>query len=124
MTKTVPDTITSWVISGFSLDQVYGLGVTDVPMKLRVFRPFFLSLNVPYSVVKGEAVGVQVLVHNYMNRDVVADVTLDNSANQFTFTEDENEVDNSMYYIVHPYLLNFYIKSKNKLNYLFCFCRA
>lgn len=64
-------------------------------MKLRVFRPFFLSLNIPYSVVKGEALGVQVLVHNYMNRDVVADVTLDNSANQFTFTEDENEVDNS-----------------------------
>lgn len=93
--KTVPDTITSWVISGFSLDQVYGLGVSDVPMKLRVFRPFFLSLNIPYSVVKGEALGVQVLVHNYMNRDVVADVTLDNSANQFTFTEDENEVDNS-----------------------------
>lgn len=64
-------------------------------MKLRVFRPFFLSLNLPYSIVKGEAVGVQVLVHNYMNRDVVADVTLDNSANQFTFTEDENEVENS-----------------------------
>lgn len=66
-------------------------------MKLRVFRPFFLSLNIPYSVVKGEALGVQVLVHNYMNRDVVADVTLDNSANQFTFTEDENEVDNSKF---------------------------
>ncbi|ODM93569.1 hypothetical protein Ocin01_13117 [Orchesella cincta] len=91
--KTVPDTITSWVISGFSLDQVYGLGVSDIPMKLRVFRPFFLSLNIPYSIVKGEAVGIQVLVHNYMTRDVVADVTLDNSQNQFSFTEDENEVD-------------------------------
>lgn len=45
--------------------------------------------------MKGEAVGVQVLVHNYMSRDVVADVTLDNSGNEFSFTEDENEVDNS-----------------------------
>jgi CD109 antigen len=91
--KTVPDSITSWVISGFSLDNVYGLGVSEVPMKLKVFRPFFISLNIPYSIVKGEAVGVQVLVHNYMDRDVNADITLDNSGNQFSFTQDENEVE-------------------------------
>jgi CD109 antigen len=91
----VPDTITSWIISGFSLDQAYGLGVSEVPMKLKVFRPFFISLNLPYSVVKGEAVGVQVLVHNYMDRDTNADITLDNSANQFSFTQDENEVEAS-----------------------------
>ncbi|XP_035709663.1 CD109 antigen isoform X3 [Folsomia candida] len=91
--KTVPDTITSWVISGFSLDNVYGLGISDVPMKLKVFRPFFISLNIPYSVVKGEAVGVQVLVHNYMERNINADITLDNSGNQFSFTQDENEIE-------------------------------
>jgi len=83
------------VISGFSLDPVYGLGVLDSPMKMRVFRPFFISLNLPYAVVKGEALGVQVLVHNYMKREVTADVTLDNSGNEFLFTQDENEIEQS-----------------------------
>lgn len=76
-------------------DNVYGLGISDVPMKLKVFRPFFISLNIPYSVVKGEAVGVQVLVHNYMERNINADITLDNSGNQFSFTQDENEIESS-----------------------------
>lgn len=70
-------------------------------------------------MVKGEAVGVQVLVHNYMDRDINADITLDNSGYQFTFTQDENEIEsrklNSMndntnfeYYVVnafHPFTI-------------------
>jgi CD109 antigen len=93
--RTVPDTITSWIISGFSLDSTFGLGVTEAPSKLRVFRPFFISLNTPYAVVKGETVGVQVLVHNYLGRDVTAEVTLENGSNQFSFTTDENEIEKS-----------------------------
>ena len=69
--------------------------MAEAPLKLRVFRPFFVSLNIPPSVIKGEAVGIQVLVHNYMNRDVNAEVTLDNAENQFYFTEDDNEIDTS-----------------------------
>jgi len=98
--KTVPDSITNWIISGFSLDPVYGLGVMDEPLKLRVFRPFFISLNIPYSVIKGEAIGVQVLVHNYMSRDLNAEVTLDNSKNEFSFTQDENEIETPSKYSI------------------------
>nr|CAD7424614.1 unnamed protein product [Timema monikensis] len=31
--KVAPDTITSWVITGFSVDNVYGLGLTNLPTK-------------------------------------------------------------------------------------------
>lgn len=34
MHKQVPDTITSWVISGFSLDPVFGLGLSETPRKV------------------------------------------------------------------------------------------
>jgi hypothetical protein len=32
--KTVPDTITSWVISGFSVDPLFGLGLSEAPRKV------------------------------------------------------------------------------------------
>jgi CD109 antigen len=32
--KTVPDTITSWVISGFSVDPLFGLGLSESPRKV------------------------------------------------------------------------------------------
>lgn len=91
--KQVPDTITSWVISGFSLDSLFGLGLSETPRKLRVFRPFFLSLDLPYSVIRGEIVAIPIVVFNYMNKDLEVDVTLENEQlENFEFAEVTNEV--------------------------------
>ncbi|XP_075211329.1 CD109 antigen-like isoform X2 [Lycorma delicatula] len=89
--KSVPDTITSWVITAFSVDPLYGLGLLETPRKMRVFRPFFVSLDLPYSVIRGEVVAIPVVVFNYMNRDVTADVTLENTG-QFEFADQTNDV--------------------------------
>jgi hypothetical protein len=32
--KSAPDTITSWVISGFSVDPLFGLGLSEAPRKV------------------------------------------------------------------------------------------
>uniref|UniRef100_A0A0A9X507 CD109 antigen n=1 Tax=Lygus hesperus TaxID=30085 RepID=A0A0A9X507_LYGHE len=85
LTKTVPDTITSWVISGFSLNPEYGLALSTDPAKVRVFRPFFISLNLPYSVKRGESVVVPVNVFNYLDQEVTTNVTLHNPAGWFSF---------------------------------------
>ena len=120
--KQVPDTITSWVISGFSVDPLFGLGLSDTPRKvwdvtslffwhlqnvcwflnvimcilfpqLRVFRPFFVSLDLPYSVIRGEIVAIPIVVFNYMNKDLEADVTLENEQlENFEFAEVSNDV--------------------------------
>ena len=55
-----------------------------------MFRPFFVSLNLPYSVIRGESVAVPVLVFNYMDSDVTADVVLDNSKGEFDFASSSN----------------------------------
>lgn len=89
--KTVPDSITSWVITAFSVDPLYGFGLMESPKKVRVFRRFFVSLDLPYSVKRGEIVAIPVVVFNYMDRDVVADVTLEN-AGQFDFADYSNDV--------------------------------
>ncbi|KAE8741724.1 Thioester-containing protein [Frankliniella occidentalis] len=82
----VPDTITSWVVSALAVDPVHGLGLSDTS-KLTVFRPFFASLSLPYSVIRGETVEVPVLVFNYLAEPTTATVTMTNDRGEFDFVE-------------------------------------
>ncbi|XP_052800199.1 CD109 antigen-like isoform X1 [Mya arenaria] len=79
ISATVPDTITSWYATAFSVNALSGLGITDGPSKFTTFRPFFVSLNLPYSVVRGEQVVLQSNIFNYMGQDLDVTVTLDKS---------------------------------------------
>ena len=65
MDITVPDTITSWYASAFGISKAAGIGVAEAT-KLRVFQPFFISLNLPYSVIRGEEVTVPAVLFNYL----------------------------------------------------------
>ena len=38
--------------------------------QFKTFRPFFVSLNLPYSVIRGEEVVLQGNIFNYMGQDV------------------------------------------------------
>ena len=96
ISKKVPDTITSWVITAFSIDQVTGLGLTKQPSKFNVFQPFFVSTNLPYSIKRGEVVAIPIIVFNYMEGDLTAEVTLFNSDKEFEFVE-INEEENSIH---------------------------
>ncbi|PIC54696.1 hypothetical protein B9Z55_003841 [Caenorhabditis nigoni] len=71
-----PDTITSWVASTFAINEENGLGVSPTSSKLRVFRPFFIQLNLPYAVRRGEKFALLVLVFNYMEKEQDVTVTL------------------------------------------------
>ncbi|XP_037921191.1 CD109 antigen-like isoform X10 [Hermetia illucens] len=90
--KKVPDTITSWVITGFSLDAENGIGLTDEATKLKVFQPFFVSTNLPYSVKRGEVIAIPVIVFNYLNKSLEVDVVMENPHDEFDFTEATNEI--------------------------------
>ena len=63
----VPDTITTWYASGFAVSDSTGLGIAS-PAELRAFRPFFVSLTLPYSVIRGEDVTVPAAVFNYLSK--------------------------------------------------------
>ncbi|EDV58062.1 CD109 antigen [Drosophila erecta] len=84
---TVPDTMTSWVITGFSLNYQTGLAVTRNPHRIRVFQPFFVTTNLPYSVKHGEVIAIPVVVFNYLGMDVEARVSMDNSEGEYEFIE-------------------------------------
>ncbi|XP_012945936.1 CD109 antigen [Aplysia californica] len=74
--STVPDTITSWVASAFAFNSKIELGMAPNQANLRVFRPFFVTLNLPYSVINGEQLALQAIVFNYLNDDAQVRVTL------------------------------------------------
>jgi CD109 antigen len=84
----VPDTITSWIVSAFSLNKVNGLGLMDAPASLTVFKSFFVSTTLPYSVKRGEALTISVQVFNYLAEDQEVLITVANAALQFDFTDD------------------------------------
>lgn len=88
LTRKVPDTITSWVITAFSLDSKTGLGLTKNPKSIKVFQPFFVSLNLPYSVKRGEVVAVPAVLFNYLDTDITAELTLQNDNGDFEFVDD------------------------------------
>ncbi|CAM5099815.1 unnamed protein product [Eretmochelys imbricata] len=73
----VPDTITSWVASAFVISENLGLGITTAPVVLEAFQPFFISLNLPYSVTRGEQFILEVNIFNYLKEATEVMVTLD-----------------------------------------------
>ncbi|KAG5667283.1 hypothetical protein PVAND_015269 [Polypedilum vanderplanki] len=95
LSKKVPDTITSWIITGFSIDPLTGLGLTKQPTKLNVFQPFFASTNLPYSIKRGEVISISIDVFNYLETDQNAQVTLYNKDHEFEFvnSSDDNPKD-------------------------------
>jgi CD109 antigen len=47
---TVPDTITSWIVTAFSMSPEKGLGLDPTAEKITAFQKFFIKLYLPYSI--------------------------------------------------------------------------
>ncbi|XP_008065500.1 CD109 antigen [Carlito syrichta] len=76
---TVPDTITSWVATGFVLSEDLGLGLTAAPVELQAFQPFFMFLNLPYSVIRGEEFALEITIFNYLKDATEVKVVIEKS---------------------------------------------
>ncbi|XP_053176559.1 alpha-2-macroglobulin isoform X2 [Scomber japonicus] len=79
--KTVPDTITKWAAGAFCVSSV-GFGVSP-NTGLTAFQPFFVSLTLPYSVIRGEVFTLKATVFNYLSKCIMVKVTLAD-AEQYT----------------------------------------
>ena len=79
--------MTSWIISGFSVDPIDGLSLTKQPSTLTVFQPFLVTTNLPYSIKLGEVISIPILVFNYMDVNQTVEVTLFNDEEEFEFVE-------------------------------------
>ncbi|XP_036438060.1 CD109 antigen isoform X2 [Colossoma macropomum] len=90
---TVPDSMTSWVATAFVISENLGLGIS-APVELKVFKDFFLSLNLPAYIIRGELLLLEVSLFNYMDRDLEVFVMVQESS-MFEFVSPSGE-DSSM----------------------------
>jgi CD109 antigen len=80
---TVPESITSSSVSGFSLHPSNGLGVLRNPLLVTTFKPFFVQIVIPQSAKLGEIVNAVLVVHNYLDKETTVEVTLDATRGDF-----------------------------------------
>lgn len=92
--KSVPDTITSFIVTGFAIHPDNGLAIA-ASKKITVVQEFFLKLFLPYSVRFGEILKVDVTVFNYITKTkknmVNADVKMSINEEEFEFIDAKTE---------------------------------
>ena len=64
--STAPDSITTWSITAFTSHPTQGISILKSASKMTVFREFFISPKVPYSISRGETVEIVLAVFNYL----------------------------------------------------------
>ncbi|XP_068564419.1 CD109 antigen [Cebidichthys violaceus] len=66
ITLTVPDSITTWIATAFIMSENLGLGIAEKPAELKVFKDFFLFLNLPAYIIRGEELLLEIILFNYL----------------------------------------------------------
>lgn len=86
----LPDTLTTWDITGFTLSKEKGLGIAK-PQSVVVSQNFLVELNLPYSIRYGEILKLEVIVFNFYKKQV----TLNPTVTVYSFNDDDGTSDNS-----------------------------
>uniref|UniRef100_UPI0037E8B219 CD109 antigen n=1 Tax=Semicossyphus pulcher TaxID=241346 RepID=UPI0037E8B219 len=87
---TVPDSITTWIATAFVISENLGLGIIERPAELKVFLDFFLSLNLPPSIIRGEELVLEVILFNYHPEALqVMVIVADSETFEFVFPDNE-----------------------------------
>ncbi|XP_042359642.1 CD109 antigen [Plectropomus leopardus] len=97
---TVPDSITTWTATAFVMSENLGLGIVEKPAELTVFQNFFLSLNLPAYIVRGEELLLEVILFNYLPQDLeVMVIVKDSDTFEFVFPDNEELSTPSVRYV-------------------------
>lgn len=86
---TVPDSITTWMLRAVAVSKDKGLGVAE--NSLVVFQPFFLTIDLPYSAIRGEEFPVRVAVYNYLNTAQTVQLDIEKS-DWFTLLDNQSKI--------------------------------
>ncbi|HEY2249911.1 MAG TPA: alpha-2-macroglobulin family protein, partial [Planctomycetaceae bacterium] len=72
------DSITTWRVSASAVSAQGDLGAAQ--SSVRVFQSFFVDVNLPVALTRGDAVTVPVIVYNYLDRPQTVELNLENGA--------------------------------------------
>jgi alpha-2-macroglobulin-like protein len=71
------DSITTWRLSASAVTAGGQLGADQA--SIRVFQPFFVDLDLPVALTRGDEVTVPVVVYNYLDKPQTVELTLTNA---------------------------------------------
>ena len=60
----VPDSITDWIFDSYCISDKSGIGISQTKY-LKVFQPLFVSIDLPYSVIRTEIFQVKASIFNF-----------------------------------------------------------
>ncbi|XP_075940084.1 CD109 antigen [Anarhichas minor] len=90
MTLTVPDSITTWTATAFVLSENLGLGFVEKPAELKVFKDFFLFLNLPAYIIRGEELLLEIILFNYLPQHLeVTIIVVESETFEFILSDNE-----------------------------------
>jgi hypothetical protein len=72
------DSITTWRVSASAVAADGRLG--GAQSSIRVFQPFFVDLNLPVALTRGDEVAIPVVVYNYLDKPQTVELSLENAA--------------------------------------------
>jgi type II secretory pathway pseudopilin PulG len=75
LTIDLADSITTWRLSASAVSAEGQLGGAESP--IRVFQPFFVDLNLPVSLTRGDEVAVPAVIYNYLDKPLSVELRLD-----------------------------------------------
>ncbi|XP_009676856.2 complement C4-A isoform X1 [Struthio camelus] len=70
-----PDSITTWEIQAISISPQKGFCIAD-PHTFEVFKDFFISMRLPYSVKRHEQLEIKAVIYNYLPKDLQVTVKM------------------------------------------------
>jgi uncharacterized protein YfaS (alpha-2-macroglobulin family) len=82
------DSITTWRLSASAVTADGRLGATERPLK--VFQPFFVDVNLPVSLTRGDEIAVPIVVYNYLDKPQTVALSLTKSP-WFTLLDDAEQ---------------------------------
>ncbi|XP_011290750.1 pregnancy zone protein [Musca domestica] len=90
LTVKVLDTVTTWELRAFSVNDETGFGMLEENLEIEAFQPFFISVNLPYAVKRGETVKVPVTIFNYLREQLQSNVSMIGRSKDFEFVNEGN----------------------------------
>ena len=83
LNETAPGSQAAWIISGISVSEEYGIGLTSPPTSLCTFLAFYIELLIPAAIKIGEIAQLEILIVNLLEESLVVDVTFFNKDKKF-----------------------------------------
>lgn len=86
--RKVPEKITNWTVSGFSINSEHGLAIAE-PQVIKVYQDFFIKADFPRSLKVGEVFKLDVQIFNYLDDSQSVELSINADDNILEIVEEK-----------------------------------